>query len=99
MALRVAAPGLKKGSVGEKNVDRALLSIVDINRSAGVHRDAGGVAQARVFKGKERSALGLKFVNKSGGWVGKEKIAQRVNREGNWAVELSRAVALVAPRA
>src|SRR5580704_19076875 len=72
VALRVAVPGLKKRSVRKKNMDRALLGIADIDRSARVHRDARGVAQARVLKGKQGSALGLKFVNESGSRIGKE---------------------------
>ena len=90
-------PGLEKCSIREKYVDAASLRVSDINGAPGVHRDPRGVAHPRVLKGKQRSAFGFKFVDKSGGRVSKEYVAKRIGSESHGLIELARAIALISP--
>jgi hypothetical protein len=92
-------PGLEKCSIREKYVDAASLRVSDINGAPGIHCDPRGVAHPRVLKGKQRSAFGFKFVDKTGGRVSKEYVAQTIGSESHWLIELARAIALISPSA
>ena len=99
MPLSGAAPGLEKCSIGKEDMDAALLRVSDINGAAGIHRDSRGVAHTRVLERKQGSAIRFKFVDKIGGRVGEENIAQRIGREGHWRVEFAGAFAFISPGA
>src|SRR5258708_6984344 len=97
--LGCAPQGAEEGSIRKKNQDAAPLCVSDIDGAAGVHRDPRRMAYTRVLKGLERSASRFKFVDKAGGRVSKENVAERITRESYWPIELAGAIAFVSPRA
>src|ERR1700688_3455878 len=99
MPLGGAPPGLEKCSIGEKDVDAALLRVGAIYVADGVHRDTRCVAHARVLEGKQGSATRFKFVDEAGARVRKENVAQQIDREGHRRVEFARALAFISPSA
>jgi hypothetical protein len=99
MPLGCAPQCAEEGSIWEKNQDAASLRVSEIDGAARVHGDPRRVAHTRIFKRLQRSASRFKFVDKSGGWVSKEDVAQRIARESYWPVELARAIAFVSPGA
>src|ERR1700674_356502 len=99
MPLGGAPPGLKKRSIGEKEMDAPPLGVSDINGAAGVHRDPRRVAHTRVLKRKQGSATRFKFVNEARARVGKENVALRIGCECHWLIELARAIAFISPSA
>ncbi len=67
----------KRFPSGRGNEDAALLGCSEINGAAGVYCNACGAARPCLFKRKQGSAFGFKFVDETGASVGKENIAER----------------------
>ena len=78
IALRCDVPGLKKSSVREENVNVSERRINYVNGAARVDGNPGSVAQARIFKREQRSALRFKLVDVIDGRIDKKDIAQRI---------------------